>query len=261
MNSFKGLIFAGCSFTWGQGLYYYSDLESLIYSDNVFIMYNLTEMQIKYMESKRFARIVANHFNSVEMVSKANGGSDKSNIMTWFDMIGKNSFHPMLDFSHIIFQLTDPNRSYATFSHKGQEIKFNFFNKTEQYYEKKYNLFLEYLEENSLTFDDWYENHVIETLNFVKEKLVYFEKNGLKSYIMTWPDVYVKHIFNDEFLNPRFINFNYENEDFNSLESLMKIPEMKIGTDFKNLNKKINDDHPSLGCHQIIAESIIKKLI
>ena len=25
----KGIIFAGCSFTWGQGLYYYSNMETL----------------------------------------------------------------------------------------------------------------------------------------------------------------------------------------------------------------------------------------
>ena len=25
----KGMIFAGCSFTWGQGLYYYSNLSTL----------------------------------------------------------------------------------------------------------------------------------------------------------------------------------------------------------------------------------------
>ena len=25
----KGLVFGGCSFTWGQGLYYYSDLPRL----------------------------------------------------------------------------------------------------------------------------------------------------------------------------------------------------------------------------------------
>ena len=25
----KGIIFAGCSFTWGQGLYYYSNLDTL----------------------------------------------------------------------------------------------------------------------------------------------------------------------------------------------------------------------------------------
>ena len=29
----KGIIFAGCSYTWGQGLYYYSGLETLKESD------------------------------------------------------------------------------------------------------------------------------------------------------------------------------------------------------------------------------------
>ena len=25
----KGMVFAGCSFTWGQGLYYYSGMDTL----------------------------------------------------------------------------------------------------------------------------------------------------------------------------------------------------------------------------------------
>ena len=27
----KGILFGGCSFTWGQGLYFYSDLNRLTY--------------------------------------------------------------------------------------------------------------------------------------------------------------------------------------------------------------------------------------
>jgi hypothetical protein len=35
---------------------------------------------------------------------------------------------------------------------------------------------------------------------------------------------------------------------------------MKIKTDVENLSNTPIDDHPSLKCHKVIAESIIKKL-
>ena len=47
----KGIIFAGCSFTWGQGLYYYSNLPTLkepgpfLYDNNI-----VEQSHIKFME-------------------------------------------------------------------------------------------------------------------------------------------------------------------------------------------------------------------
>ena len=77
----KGLIFAGCSFTWGQGLYYYSGLDTLVepepdsYDANL-----LTDAHKRYMETLRYPRLVANHFNTFEVVSNQNGGSEETSI-------------------------------------------------------------------------------------------------------------------------------------------------------------------------------------
>ena len=61
----KGIIFAGCSFTWGQGLYYYSNLPTLKEPDPFCYDGNLVEQShIKFMESVRFPRLVANHFKT-----------------------------------------------------------------------------------------------------------------------------------------------------------------------------------------------------
>lgn len=258
MSLYKGIVFAGCSFTWGQGLYYYSNVESLKYpeKDSSFIIGNLTEYQIKYMESKRFARIVSNHFDAVEFVSETNGGTDKTTAEYWQKHIGNHKHYPFTDFSHVIFQLTQPQRSYTTFeiNNKKYSLRPFFDNET------NYDLFIKWIEINNLTFDDWYFLHTKETLNFVKEKLIYFEENGIKTYVLSWPDEYIPFIYEDEFLFERFINFKYKNVIFDSLESLMLIPEMKISTDIKHLKREINDDHPSLSCHKLIAESIINKI-
>jgi hypothetical protein len=77
----KGIIFAGCSFTWGQGLYFYSDLIDVPkigdteYNDNKF-----KDSHFKFKDTLRFPRLVANHFDTFEVVKKQNGGSDEHSI-------------------------------------------------------------------------------------------------------------------------------------------------------------------------------------
>jgi hypothetical protein len=120
--------------------------------------------------------------------------------------------------------------------------------------------FKKWLEVNEISFESWYRTHIEQILSYVKEKLLNFEKNGIETYLITWPEEYLFYLKNDSFFSERLISFEYRYVNFESLESLLCVPEMKISTDQKNLKQKVYDDHPSLSCHQIIAESIIKKL-
>lgn len=252
------MIFAGCSITWGQGLYFYSEIESLIYPkwDSSFSISNITEFQIKFMESKRFPRIVANYFESAEFVNNKNGGCDKSNITHWSDIIGNQRHYPFSDFSHFIFQFTHPLRSFTTFIHEGKEYKII---PTPEHNEN-YNLFIQWLSDNNIEFNTWYQSHINNILDFVKEKLLLFEEHGIKTLVISWPKEYIPHIQNDNFFKERLVNFEYKNITFESIESLLFIPELKILTDIENTKQKIFDEHPSLSCHRLIANSIIKKI-
>jgi len=259
MSLYKGMIFAGCSFTWGQGLYFYSEIESLVYpkpNNSSFSISNITEYQIKFMESKRFPRIVADYFKSAEFVNNINGGSDKSNIIYWSDMIGNSRHYPFSDFSHFIFQFTHPLRSFTTFIHEGKEYRVIPNHEDNE----NYNLFTKWLSDNNIEFNTWYQSHIKDILDLVKEKLLLFEEHGIKTLVMSWPKEYIPYIQNDNFFNERFVNFEYKNITFDSIESLLFIPELKIQTDIKNLKRKILDEHPSLLCHRLIANNIIKKI-
>ena len=78
----KGLVFAGCSFTWGQGLYFYSNLNHTPKFDEWVYDYSLmTDALIKFKDTIRFPRLVANHFNTFEVCKKTNGGSDVTSLM------------------------------------------------------------------------------------------------------------------------------------------------------------------------------------
>lgn len=260
MNSFKGIIFAGCSFTWGQGLHYYSDTESLKYpqKDDSFHIHQMTNFHLKYMESKRFARLVADNLKTVEFVNDRNGGNDKQTIQYWATTIGNHIHLPYSDFSHLVFQLTEPIRSHFDFELDG--IEYSFIPSDLQIGGKNFDEFKKWLETNGFNFKNWYQLHIVQILELLKQKLIFFEEKGIETSIMTWPEEYLDYIKKDVFLSERLISFQYKFINFESLESLMTIPEMKISTDKKNLKQKVYDDHPSLSCHQIIAESIIKKL-
>ena len=70
MGSFldKGIIFCGCSFTWGQGLWHYSDLKNIhIPKDcNSFEFEQITGGHFKYAQKNRFARkILRTLYNTV----------------------------------------------------------------------------------------------------------------------------------------------------------------------------------------------------
>ena len=78
----KGLLFGGCSFTWGQGLYFYSELPNL-YNPPPYQYHadKITDAQIKFKDTIRFPRLVANYFNTFDVCKATNGGSDVTSLM------------------------------------------------------------------------------------------------------------------------------------------------------------------------------------
>ena len=76
----KGILFGGCSFTWGQGLYYYSNLNRLPILENDYTYHPelIKESHLRFKDSIRYPRLVANNFNTFE-VFKDNNDKDLSN--------------------------------------------------------------------------------------------------------------------------------------------------------------------------------------
>lgn len=260
-KQYKGFLFIGCSFTWGQGLYFYSNLESVKEPlPNTFDMSIISEGQLRFMYANRFPRLIANHYNTFELVIDSNGGGDTGNCDYWMNKLGKNLIYPFSDYSNIVFQLSQPHRNWTTFEYEGKKYKFNVFAEGEKDYDKNLNTFTKWLESNNMDIDSWNILHVKQSLEYVKQTLMYFEEQGIDTNIMTWTDDYIDHILNDNWLRKRFIRLHHDGIVFNSINSLMLLPEMKISTDVDNLANPPIDDHPSLKCHQVISESIIRKL-
>lgn len=255
----KGIIFAGCSFTWGSGLWYYSKLPTIVEQYNQsFDSRKMNACHIKYMESVRFPRIVSNKLNTFDIVNPNNGGSNQS-IINWWDMCFKNGtkgyfafepVYPYIDYnevSHIVFQLTQWHRNSMIIDDNGVKIEKGLFDIGKNISDIE-------------SFSKFAKEHIEKNLQMVKSFLIELNQKGISPILMSWPDEYISLIENDDWLNSIFLTFDYNSKNYKSIESLIKENKnLSIKYDNSNFHNPPDDDHPSLECHKIIANNILKK--
>lgn len=253
----KGIIFAGCSFTWGQGLYYYSDLPNVVpQTDENFHPNKLTEAHIKFKDSIRFPRLVANHFNTIEIVRKPNGGNDRMS-MDFINSIlnegGTDGKYYIEEIDYIIFQTSQIVRYGFNFIYEYTKYNIN-----QPHSDKP---FTNWLIQKNMTYDEWFKSFCQQVFDDIKKFFIFYEEIGIKTKIISWQNDLVPYILNDEFMNERHIKLDYQFNRYNSIDDLVKFNGgMLISNDYTSFKKPVNDRHPSKLCHQIIADNIIENL-
>lgn len=273
----KGMIFAGCSFTWGQGLYYYSNLPSLDEPEpDRYDPSLIRETHLRFAEKIRFPRIVSQHFNQFDIVHPHNGGSNEGAAAWWRDCFNfrkENKFehHPTYkldyeDISHVFFQLTQWQRDNYRFTIHGKEFNIPFHAATQP---ENNDAFLAHLDEKKLTLEEWIDLYIKNGFENVKTFLQECEDRRIKTYVYTWPDTYIKLIEQDPWMSERFITFEYNGVNYPSIEDLMGVGcrhtkglnhELTIKWDEDHFAVTPKDHHPSLTCHRVMAHNIIKRL-
>ena len=284
----KGILFAGDSFTWGEGLHLYSGLPNTNYDEHGYNNgLSLSPAHIKFIESHRFARKVANHFDTFELCRHGNGGNNVE-IFDFIDSIENTTSSlqfeqlPFLsdgpagnnhtkyrfilqDFDYIIIQLTDMFRNEVKFNYKDisgycniksmESIKNSGFDKyLKDEFDNDINLFIQY--------------YLKTTMDNIEEKIKKYESKGIKRcFIHTWQNEPIPFIQNNPFLNERWITYiDNVGTKFNSIWDLQSRNErqsgMSISDDpyFQSIGKKVVNGHTSLTAHNIQARAIIKKI-
>jgi hypothetical protein len=255
----KGLLFAGDSFTWGQGLYFYSDLPNIKQPPkNGFNSCDVTEAQLKYKDTKRFSRIVADHYGTFELVKDSNGGSDLDSIKFIDDSFIEMGYS-YDDFEYVFFQTTHFFRSKFDFELDGKIQKtfvtdHNFLEFT------NYQNFSRWLTENNYDIDTYLVKHKTQVFNKIRDKMLEIENKGIKCGLMCWDDDYLDLIRNNKFMKNRLIQFKYKDNEYINFKDLIKANHyLQISGDVKNLGENPpQDGHLGLVGHQIVAENIIK---
>ena len=272
----KGIIFGGCSFTWGQGLYFYSDLVDLKYpeSEYIFNQKEITDAQIKFKNTLYYPRLVANHFNTFEVTKKDNGGSEDKTFDFFLNTLSPNLLgnrekhqyfmlkkYDYVDFDYMIVQTSHVFRNDFHFEFEGVNYKTNVAPILENRNEKNVKFF-EWFDSNDYTFNEWEKIQIENQYIRLKKELMFYEEKGIKTKILSWENDIVNYLKNDDFLGNRFIDLNYNGVTYSSIKDLQENNKnMIIKTDFDSFGDNTPlDHHPSKLCHQVIAENIIKNI-
>jgi hypothetical protein len=274
------MAFAGCSFTWGQGLWYYSALDSLI--EDIDYGYEpgiRNAVHHKFRQKWRWPNKVADHFGTVDVTHFQNGGANDQIVEYWstcfkndrpvqvrsFDGRRKTDTTEPInysDVSHFVFQFTQWWRSSITITVNGKEelVDVQTCWDNNRPYKKIFNDWFDN-NKDGLGLKDLAEFHqaIIKRDIFqVKQLLQELEQQGIKTYVMSWPWEHTDLIKNDPWLNERFISFDYNKKNYRCIEELITTEKLTIETDTEFFTVPPKDAHPSLKAQQIIADNVIK---
>lgn len=256
----KGIIFLGCSYTWGQGLYYYSGFDTLKepLNEYTFNQKDISHAQIKYKNKFRFARLVADEFNTFEVARNVNGGNEDNSFKFLGNLFITNFVYD--DFSYIILQISHIYRNSFKFELDGVPYESTINPKDIRVDE--HNKFYKWYDSNNITPDVWKDMFLSQQVERIKNKLLFYESKGIKSKIISWQEEIIPYLKNDLFLNEKLVRFTYEDDIFESISILQeKHPNMTIKYDYETFGDNTPQDHHSSKlCHEIIAESIIKNI-
>jgi len=263
----KGIMFAGCSFTWGQGLEYYSDLN-----DKIFVQADgwpgITRIShLEYIKNNRFAKKVSTHFNTFDASKYHNGGCEDASIQFVMNILNEtnekktNQFQKD-DFSYLIFQTSEPTRNVYTYIDYELNIEKEMPVKEVISDSKnpEYRPFYQYIEQNFGNNFELFYNHFLETtFNKIKELFRLCNIAGINCFILNWRDDYIPFIERN-YMVDKLITIDYKNKNYKCIFDLMQhnLEELDISHD---INLPANqDNHPTPLAHKIIAEAIIKKI-
>jgi hypothetical protein len=266
----KGILFAGCSFTWGQGLYYYSNMITLkepppdAYDSKL-----VSGAHNGFRKTLYYPRLVANHFNTFEVVKVENGGSEVTSFDYMKSALGiiskidnyTSDTYAYDEIEYIVFQTSQPQRNtyYYDYVHPDGSIdkcEFRTFSP------ETHNKFYRYLvEQKKCTIDDWFDEHCKIWFEKIKETLQFYESKGIKTLVLNWEIDYVPFYKNDKWMSDRLITFQYNDTSYDTIRTMMnENVELHINSDYEHFKIPPKDHHPSKKCHQIIADAVIKKI-
>lgn len=283
------IICSGCSFTWGQGLWYYLDTGEFVPHNEDYIhnVHPIPENGEILREKTRWPRIVAEYFNLKEIVKPFNGGTDEESI-DFVDYLldeskkdfytrhfGNTKTNPK-ECKWIIFQTTQAFRTPFDFSIGGEDYRLrsapNLKNlsvlelklkNSEDYYPYKtldtFTPFYDWLFENNYKVEDFEEIHKTYIVDRIENLLKKYHEQGINVAIWSWTDEYLEHFKQRKFISDRFIKFEYNGTLYDCVESMqLRNDKLTIKYDPLTLHNTGEDYHPSREGHQVIARHVIE---
>lgn len=286
----RRIVFAGCSFTWGQGLWSYwpnKDAHIPNASDYINNRCGIPDAAMRFRDEHRFPRLVCNKFGyCTPVVKRYNGGTDLVSIEFLEQVLENNvTYNSHLtenvkkdEIKAVVFQFTNLFRSQFRFDYKGNTYehyhdsnsKYSITNKlhftgdelveVKEFSKGNNDILLEWLLDNNFTIDDFIEIHSKKLHAKVESILKKFESFGANIYITFMDDTHLKNIFKNDYLASKIIKLKYNNEEYSTIMEMQNnYKDLVIATD-DTFHFVDDDSHPSLKCHEIIADNIFENI-
>ena len=266
----KGIACLGCSYTWGEGLYFYSELEDLPFKErHGFDIQTMRSSLDAYRKKYRWPRLLANQEDSWEYTSDiGNGGANISHYNYCIHKPLVRGDIKYSDFKYFVWQITDVVRDAPG----GYD-------------------FLSSLQDEELR--PLHEREIKRLLHFANTVAKEWERNGVTVLVWNWQDDFKDNddyhkLFKDRhvpinldgtehFCLSEIVGNGNERIDFNKTSSGEKgyitfkddigvyknkptRKKITIRDDFSELGFQKNDVHLNIIGNQVIADSISKKI-
>ena len=216
----KGIFGIGCSYMWGEGLYYYSNLPDLPEKglNHFFDEENILDTHNAFKNKHRFIQLVSDHYDMWNWTFGngfgMNGGSNIRSFNALTKMFEKDYKLKPEHFSLFIYQFTSPTRDLID-THGPADGPYH---PIEKQIQSVYNNMKKFRDSNiKIVTISWYkeiskhplykklfaDTHCdIEVDGDVRESFDYFvEDNKYKCTLRT--DFYPPHLINDFHFNPK----------------------------------------------------------
>jgi hypothetical protein len=230
----------GCSFAWGESLYFYSDISNLPFSENHdFDVNSMTDGMIEFKNNHRYLKLVSDEIGIPYKYinDDTNGGS----------LIGTNhpllySFNKYKNTKLLIWQITDWTRDVSDNHELLKELNPKYLFK-------------------------FIDGSLQKSIYFIKNIVDMFTENGTKVILFSWPRDIVEHELYNKFFIKTGIHMNIvcENQEFISFDDIIdndldKFKKYTVAYDFRHKGLQKNDTHFNLLGHQMIKDNIIRKI-
>ena len=250
----KGILGIGCSFTWGESLYYYADLDNLPVTEYHSFDNSKVNLSMRaYKDKQRYLRRVADYYDTWDLVLSENGGNNEDTFIhsTWNSVLNKKI--SITDFKLVIWQITDWARSSTN-----SDISLN-----------EYGLFLESSKQNNDIYEKYFrwrdnlQNYEVRAqLTFIDKISKDLESRGVKVITLPWTEHFSDHPMYFEKFKERHVPIYYNGDVYASFDKLIQDEDnrLTIRSDFKSQGVHKNDIHFGLKGQELLKDSIIKKL-
>lgn len=260
----KGMVFVGCSFTHGHGLWQYMDIKDNPKDDDCSELRSIHRL---YQKTIRFPRLVANHFNTFEVVRDQFSGDDHNSIGYINQLLNIDSpikfygnypelYFDLDDISYVIIQTSFIERSPYILDESDLN-KLDNLNEVDDN-----NKFSKIQQWGYETFNDYLNGHLSKWYRQYKKLIKYLENRGIRVLLINITDDFHDIFLKDDFLKNKLVYLDYNNKKYTNINSMLndnKSLIIKYDYDSFGLNPP-KDLHPSKKGHEIISKSIIKKI-